>query len=258
MGKIGRNDLCPCGSGEKYKWCGYLETEEHQKNVKAIAHVGELLASGKLPFRAEINSVGGEPSSMMISGASVVDDRGVHQVFSDEIELSVGGDGPASAVIEIPIQVAKMGQVVTTGDAKVTNKTNFYDLSIANARKLKAKSPNGLFATVTTQTQSNIGVDVCHVYFGEEGKEEVIGNDGKKDRPHIVFASTGSGLFKRLASYNCSISSRSTYERKLKVLSISIIRIDITDWDEALEVTFGVDHFKKETRVTNIGFVPID
>src|SRR5258706_220979 len=29
--KIGRNDLCPCGSGKKYKGCGLLNTAEHQK-----------------------------------------------------------------------------------------------------------------------------------------------------------------------------------------------------------------------------------
>jgi len=28
---IGRNDLCPCGSGKKYKKCGMLDTEEHKK-----------------------------------------------------------------------------------------------------------------------------------------------------------------------------------------------------------------------------------
>jgi preprotein translocase subunit SecA len=29
--EIGRNDPCPCGSGKKYKRCGLLNTEEHQK-----------------------------------------------------------------------------------------------------------------------------------------------------------------------------------------------------------------------------------
>ena len=29
--KIGRNDHCPCGSGKKYKNCGLLNTDEHQK-----------------------------------------------------------------------------------------------------------------------------------------------------------------------------------------------------------------------------------
>jgi preprotein translocase subunit SecA len=31
--KVGRNDLCPCGSGKKYKHCGLLNTEEHQRNM---------------------------------------------------------------------------------------------------------------------------------------------------------------------------------------------------------------------------------
>ena len=31
--KIERNDPCPCGSGKKYKKCGMLNTEEHQKNM---------------------------------------------------------------------------------------------------------------------------------------------------------------------------------------------------------------------------------
>jgi preprotein translocase subunit SecA len=34
-GKIGRNDPCPCGSGKKWKKCGELNTEEHQKNMAA-------------------------------------------------------------------------------------------------------------------------------------------------------------------------------------------------------------------------------
>jgi len=31
---IGRNDLCPCGSGKKWKKCGMLNTEEHQRLMK--------------------------------------------------------------------------------------------------------------------------------------------------------------------------------------------------------------------------------
>ncbi|HEX3095594.1 MAG TPA: preprotein translocase subunit SecA [Patescibacteria group bacterium] len=30
---IGRNDLCYCGSGKKYKKCGLINSEEHQKNL---------------------------------------------------------------------------------------------------------------------------------------------------------------------------------------------------------------------------------
>ncbi len=32
--KIGRNDPCPCGSGKKYKKCGLLNTEEHQRLMR--------------------------------------------------------------------------------------------------------------------------------------------------------------------------------------------------------------------------------
>jgi uncharacterized protein YecA (UPF0149 family) len=32
--KVGRNDPCPCGSGKKYKKCGELNTEEHQKMMQ--------------------------------------------------------------------------------------------------------------------------------------------------------------------------------------------------------------------------------
>lgn len=31
--KVGRNDPCPCGSGKKYKACGLINSEEHQKNL---------------------------------------------------------------------------------------------------------------------------------------------------------------------------------------------------------------------------------
>jgi len=36
--KIGRNDLCPCGSGKKFKKCGMLNTPEHQQNM--LKHSG--------------------------------------------------------------------------------------------------------------------------------------------------------------------------------------------------------------------------
>lgn len=32
--KIGRNDPCPCGSGKKWKKCGEINTEEHQKQME--------------------------------------------------------------------------------------------------------------------------------------------------------------------------------------------------------------------------------
>lgn len=32
--KVGRNDPCPCGSGEKYKKCGLVNSQEHQKRTQ--------------------------------------------------------------------------------------------------------------------------------------------------------------------------------------------------------------------------------
>ena len=32
--QVGRNEPCPCGSGKKYKKCGLLNTEEHQRLIK--------------------------------------------------------------------------------------------------------------------------------------------------------------------------------------------------------------------------------
>ncbi len=34
--KVGRNDPCPCGSGKKYKKCGLLNTEEHQRRMRGL------------------------------------------------------------------------------------------------------------------------------------------------------------------------------------------------------------------------------
>jgi preprotein translocase subunit SecA len=36
--EVGRNDPCPCGSGKKYKKCGALNTEEHQRLINKINH----------------------------------------------------------------------------------------------------------------------------------------------------------------------------------------------------------------------------
>ena len=41
---IGRNDLCPCGSGKKFKKCGLLNTPEHQTNM--MKNTGEARIGG--------------------------------------------------------------------------------------------------------------------------------------------------------------------------------------------------------------------
>lgn len=44
--KVGRNDLCPCGSGKKYKKCGLLNTQEHQENMQKRLHGGHEVSGG--------------------------------------------------------------------------------------------------------------------------------------------------------------------------------------------------------------------
>lgn len=44
--KVGRNDPCPCGSGKKFKKCGLLNTEEHQKNMQKGSGAREEKAGG--------------------------------------------------------------------------------------------------------------------------------------------------------------------------------------------------------------------
>ena len=45
--KIGRNDPCPCGSNKKWKKCGMLNTEEHQRNMAAGGGRGAAKAKPK-------------------------------------------------------------------------------------------------------------------------------------------------------------------------------------------------------------------
>jgi preprotein translocase subunit SecA len=35
--KVGRNDPCPCGSGQKYKKCGLINSAEHQKRMQSTS-----------------------------------------------------------------------------------------------------------------------------------------------------------------------------------------------------------------------------
>ncbi len=44
--KVGRNDPCHCGSGKKWKHCGLLNTEEHQKRMRENPHGGHEVSGG--------------------------------------------------------------------------------------------------------------------------------------------------------------------------------------------------------------------
>ena len=44
--KAGRNDLCPCGSGKKFKKCCALKQQSHRGNTVMLIVVGLLMAAG--------------------------------------------------------------------------------------------------------------------------------------------------------------------------------------------------------------------
>ena len=44
--KAGRNDLCPCGSGKKFKKCCELKKQAHRGNTVMLIVVGLLMAAG--------------------------------------------------------------------------------------------------------------------------------------------------------------------------------------------------------------------
>jgi hypothetical protein len=44
--KAGRNDLCPCGSGKKYKKCCELKQQKSRGNTLMLVLVSLLMAAG--------------------------------------------------------------------------------------------------------------------------------------------------------------------------------------------------------------------
>ena len=46
LSKAGRNDLCPCGSGKKYKKCCEAKEQKSRTTVIMMVFVGLLMAAG--------------------------------------------------------------------------------------------------------------------------------------------------------------------------------------------------------------------
>ena len=95
MGKIGRNELCPCGSGLKYKRCCL---RQHQVNA-AASPLGQL----KISLLAEIERI----QAAARSGHEVVRELGVFILWS------TGGDAWLLEITESDaVQVAAAGQAL--------------------------------------------------------------------------------------------------------------------------------------------------
>lgn len=113
------NQPCPCGSGKKYKSCCRAKDE-------GIRQLFEKLASGQLPFRAEIISSNGEPSSMEVHHAAVTLDDLTAVLLNEKVTLSTNltsGDKikDSSAAISIPADGVSPGIAKIVGNASVSN-----------------------------------------------------------------------------------------------------------------------------------------
>lgn len=97
MGRIGRNELCPCGSGLKYKRCCL---RQHQVNA-AASPLGQL----KISLLAEIDRI----QAAARNGDEVVRELGVFILWSTR-----GGDAWLLEITESDaVQVAAAGQAIS-------------------------------------------------------------------------------------------------------------------------------------------------
>jgi preprotein translocase subunit SecA len=92
---IRRNDPCPCGSGQKFKKCCYLESEDPKKNGAAPSGTGllaglagELAAASEPPAPTELSEAPPDPTSADVS----------YQATNDGVVDAVFDDGPSPIV----------------------------------------------------------------------------------------------------------------------------------------------------------------
>jgi hypothetical protein len=241
--KIGRNEKCPCGSGKKYKKCCLGKSQ----NIPAFESQDEwnewIGKVSKLPFRAEVISKDGSECSMKVSSAKIIRDGQEEILFKDEIELktnSVNGDEieHSNAIFIVP-QNNEEPKVIKLGNASISNTTQIIDISLSdNKKKLKVKSKSGLWASAKIGLQRDTGQKYFQLFFGIEGKDEIIDSSGMKNRPHIDFFPSGNGKFIRLSDFRCKLEFESGYNKEKKVIFPSKAKIVIEDHNENLEIDF--------------------
>lgn len=245
--KIGRNEKCPCGSAKKYKKCCLMKKQEKPASQSQEEWNEWVEKVSNLPFRAEITSKDGSEASMKVSSAKIIKDGKEEVLFEDEIELktnSVAGDHiKESKAIFITPQKDEAPKVITLGNASVTNRKEVKKISLFdNKNKMKTKSNSGLFASAKIGLQRDSGLNYFQLFFGIEGKEEVIGESGTKDRPHIDFYPSGNGKYIRLSEYKCKLEINSGYEKNGKIIFPLKAIIDLEDFDESLELAFTYEN----------------
>ena len=234
------NMLCHCGSGKKYKRCCRAKDE-------GMRNLFEKLASGQLPFTAQIRSHSGESSSMEVHHASMTQDGRTTVLLDEKITLSTNstsGDKTttSAASISIPTDGFSLGAIRTVGNASVSNIANHPKISLAaGVKKLKATSESGLFVVARTGLQRDTQIEYFDFLFGVSGQTERVDDSGEKQRPHITIYPDGNGKFIRLTGHSCEIESDMQYSSEARQVLPQLLRIKSLDTGQTIEVVFSTE-----------------
>lgn len=246
MKKIGRNSLCFCGSGKKYKKCCLLKNQNTDSLFKK-------LANGELPFCASISSDNGESSSMEIHGVSFFRDGVETKLLEDKLILttnSTKGDIlPSSAMISIPIN-EKKPEITIKGNASVINQNIHYSIHPFLKKELKIISNGELFATIRliVPKDRNVNFKCFDIIFGKKNV---------KDHAHIGFYPDGNSHFIKFRGHNCIMENCLDYDSVQKIISPLKISISVNNFFEKLILEFEVDHVIKIIKLVNASFVEL-
>lgn len=226
-----------------------------------MSELQRKMISGELPLRAEITSKEGTSSSMKVSNARITKDGIETTLLDEEITLSTNttdGDktSGASARLSIPVNRQFKPEILTKGNASVTNTTSVYDIEILNNPKngLKIDSETGLFAVIRVKSQRDKGFEYFDVLFGPKGQSELINEKGEKERPHIAFYSEGNGKFIRLSGYDWELTSKLEYDPASKNIYPSCIEIYSDEHSEKIVMDFEFNSDERKVTLKDAYF----
>lgn len=217
--------------------------------------------NGGLPFRAEIASENGEPSSMQVYNAKVVSDGVETVLFEDEITLSTNGaEGDStmksSATFVVPVRNDKAPEILLKGNATASNEQPYFAIAIKDNRKqIKIKSDTGLFAVIRVVKQRDSDFQYFDLLFGQKGQLERRDEKGDKMRPHIAFYPTGNGKFVRLGGFDCEVKGELGYDVKGKTIYPSAISVVSGGYSETISLNFDYNKENKIIVLTGAVFV---
>ena len=209
----------------------------------------EKLASGQLPFTAQIRSQSGESSSMEVHSASITQHGRTTVLLDEKVTLatnSTRGDKTTTSVasISIPADGVSLGAIRTVGNASVSNVSRPPKISLFGGKKeLKAKSKSGLlFVVARIRLDDATQIECFDFLFGARGQSEDADESGVKQRPHIALYPNGNGAFIRLAGHNCEIESDMKYHSEKRQVIPQQLRIKSTDSGQTIEVEFSAEN----------------